>query len=428
MWILYQLLAALALLLAGPVLLVRRGRHYLATLPGRFGAYQGPVPDRPIWLHAVSVGEVGVAATLARALAPDEPLLITTVTPTGQKRAHEAFAARIADGSAAVTYLPFELGWVIRRFLRRFSPRALVLVEGDLWPLLLRHVRSRGLPVVVINGRVGDRSYARMRRLRPILGPLLGRVGSWGVQTEEDRGRLLQLGVDAERVVVTGNLKFESAPPPEPPGLLDALRSLGADRPILVAGSTMAGEELEVLRAFEAIGGGDRALLVLAPRHPERWGEVDRLLTERGLAAVARSRMNEPDRPDRPAVLLLDTLGELASVYAAGAGAFVGGTLVATGGHNPLEPARFGVPVAVGPSMENFREMADAFEEQRAWVRVADSEELARIWDHWLDEPEKARALGARAATMIAANRGALEKTTALLQPLLAPATESTTE
>lgn len=416
MWILYQLAVALVILLAGPVLLARRGRHYLATLPGRFGAYRGAVPRSPLWLHAVSVGEVGVAATLSRALEPEAPLLITTITPTGQERARNAFGPRTVAGHAAITYLPFESGWVIRRFLRRFSPRALILVEGDLWPLLLHHVRRRGLPIVVVNGRVGDRSFARMKRLRGLLGPLLGPVERWGTQTEDDRRRLLELGVDPERVVVTGNLKFESSPPVEPPGLLDGLRHMAAGRPILVAGSTMAGEEARVLEAFEAIGGGRRALLILAPRHPERWGDVEHRLAEHGLATALRSRTGGAERPD---VLLLDTLGELASVYAVAAGAFIGGTLVPTGGHNPLEPARFGVPVAVGPSMENFREMAAIFDRDRAWARVGDSRELAEVWGRWLRDPERAAAVGGRAAALVEANRGAYEKTVELLAPLL---------
>ena len=202
----------------------------------------------------------------------------------------------------------------------------------------------------------------------------------------------------------------------EPPGLLDGLRHMAAGRPILVAGSTMAGEEARVLEAFEAIGGGRRALLILAPRHPERWGDVEHRLAEHGLATALRSRTGGAERPD---VLLLDTLGELASVYAVAAGAFIGGTLVPTGGHNPLEPARFGVPVAVGPSMENFREMAAIFDRDRAWARVGDSRELAEVWGRWLRDPERAAAVGGRAAALVEANRGAYEKTVELLAPLL---------
>src|SRR3954468_20767023 len=200
-WIFYQLAAAIVLLAAGPFLLARRGGHYLPTLSGRLGRAPGP-GETPapgaLWLHAVSVGEVGVAATLARALPPEVPLLVTTVTPTGQERARAEFPGRA--GRAEVAYLPFDLGFAVRRFFRRHQPAALVLVEGDYWPLLLREGRRRGLPVAVINGRVGDRSFRRMGRLRPPLGPLFAAVCRFGVQTADDRDRLVELGIDPGRV------------------------------------------------------------------------------------------------------------------------------------------------------------------------------------------------------------------------------------
>ncbi|HEV7516673.1 MAG TPA: 3-deoxy-D-manno-octulosonic acid transferase [Thermoanaerobaculia bacterium] len=421
-WVFYQLAAGLALLTAGPFLLARRGSHYLAALPGRL---LGPSPREDgdpggeamggLWVHAVSVGEVGVAATLARALPATLPLVVTTVTPTGQARARSAFAGR-----AAVAYLPFELGFAVRRFFARFAPCALVLVEGDLWPLVLREARRRGLPILVVNGRVSDRSFRRLRRLRPFLGPLLLRVDRFGVQTGEDREKLLRLGVSPERVTVTGNLKYESPEPERRPALEAEVTRLAAGRPLLLAGSTMAGEEEPVLDAFTRIGGGERALLLLAPRHPERWDEVDRLLAARGLTRVRRSGLGGlADAPERPAVLLLDSLGELAGLYSQAAVAFVGGTLVPTGGHNPLEPARFGVPTAVGPAMDNFRDMAERFDEAGAWRRVADAAGLADAWSGWLADPAAARAVGERARKLVEDNRGALAATLALLRPVL---------
>jgi 3-deoxy-D-manno-octulosonic-acid transferase len=421
LWGVYQLVMGAALLLTGPILVARRGGHYLPTLPGRLGRTPagGAAAGVPgggrggLWLHAVSVGEVGVAATLARALPPDLPLLVTTITPTGQARARAAFAGR-----AAVAYLPFELGFAVRRFFDRSAPAALVLVEGDFWPLLLREARRRRLPVAVANGRVSDRSFRRMRRLRPFLAPLLAGVDRFGVQTAEDRGKLLALGVPAERVAVTGNLKYEAPEPARSPALEGEVRRLAAGRAVLLAGSTMAGEEEEVLDALASLGG--RALLVLAPRHPERWDAVERLVAGRGLAAVRRSGLAGADAPRSADVLLLDSLGELAGLYAVADAAFVGGTLVATGGHNPLEPARFGVATAVGPSMENFREMAAEFDRAGAWRRVAGGRELAAVWGGWLDDPAAARAVGSRAARLVEDNRGALERTLELLAPALA--------
>ncbi len=415
-WGLYQLATGIALLAAGPFLLARRGSHYLPTLPGRLGRAAGPSPGvtpvkGALWLHAVSVGEVGVAATLARALPPEIPLLITTVTPTGQERARAAFAGR-----AEVAYLPFDLGFAVQRFFRRHQPRALVLVEGDYWPLVLREARRRGLPIAVVNGRVGDRGFRRMRSLRWLLGPLFAGVGRFGVQSGQDRDRLLALGIDPGRVAVTGNLKYESPEPASKPELEAALRGLAGGRPILLAGSTMAGEEAQVLDAFQAAGGAERALLVLAPRHPERWNEVDALLRSRGEDAVRRTALPSSGSP---AVVLLDSLGELAGLYRLAAAAFIGGTLVPTGGHNPLEAARFGVPLAVGPAMHNFREMAEAFDTAGAWRRVEDARELGAAWREWLENPDAARETGERALRLVEENRGAVGRTVAMLAAVI---------
>jgi 3-deoxy-D-manno-octulosonic-acid transferase len=281
---------------------------------------------------------------------------------------------------------------------------------------VLREARRRGLPIAVVNGRVGDRSFRRMRRLRPLLGPLFAGVGRFGVQSGEDRDRLVALGVDPGRVAVTGNLKYESPEPARKPELEAALTALAAGRPILLAGSTMAGEEAMVLDAFQAAGDGDKALLVLAPRHPERWNEVDALLHSRGESAVRRTALPILGRPSgRPSVVLLDSLGELAGLYRLAAAAFIGGTLVPTGGHNPLEAARFGVPLAVGPSMHNFREMAEAFDRAAAWRRVRDAAELGAVWQEWLKDRESGRATGERALRLVESNRGALDRTIKLL-------------
>ncbi len=413
MWLLYQLATAAVLALAGPFLLLGRARHYLPTLRGRLGrGLPPPSGPAPLWIHAVSVGEVGVAATLVRALPAGLPLVVTTVTPTGQARARAAFGER-----ATVTYLPFELAGPVRRFYRRYSPRALVLVEGDLWPLVLREARRRRLTVMVVNGRISDRSYRRLRLLRRWLSPLLDPVTRFAVQGATDRRRLERLGVAPERIVETGNLKFESPEPPRQPEVEELVERLAGGRPVLVAGSTMAGEDEQVVAAHAAAGGGADALLVLAPRHPERWSEVAELLTRLGVDAARRS-----ERPDgRPAVLLLDSLGELAGIYRLAFGAFIGGTLVATGGHNPLEPARFGVPVAVGRSMENFADIAAGFDADGAWRRVDSGGELGAVWRDWLAQPAAAAALGERGRRLVAANRGALERTLRVVDAVARP-------
>jgi 3-deoxy-D-manno-octulosonic-acid transferase len=458
LWLVYEAGLGLALLIAGPFLLARRARHYLPTLAGRLGGAgsAGELDPGPmaggLWLHAVSVGEVGVAATLVRALPPELPLLVTTVTPTGQALARRAFAGR-----ARVAYLPFDLRPAVARFWRRFTPAALVLVEGDYWPLLLREARRHALPVAVINGRVGDRSFRRMRRVRPLARFLFSGIERFGVQSAEDGGRLQALGVDPARLTVTGNLKFETPEPRANPDLAAALDRLAGGRPVVIAGSTMPGEDEHVLAAFAALGGGRRALLVLAPRHPERWDEVERLLAASGQTVVRRSHLPVPPAGTVPApaetaasdaasrrddaaataraarsdstggpagvspdVLLLDSMGELAALFRQAAAAFIGGTLVGTGGHNPLEAARYGIPIAVGPSMQNFRDMAERFDDAGAWRRVEDGAELGRVWREWLADPTAARAQGERAAALLVENRGALARTLEMLAPILA--------
>ncbi|MEO8502754.1 MAG: glycosyltransferase N-terminal domain-containing protein [Acidobacteriota bacterium] len=424
MWLLYQIAFGIVLVLAAPVLLLRKGSHYWATLSGRLGGFSdttgGAIPRGALWMHAVSVGEAGVAATLARAL-PAVPLLLTTITPTGQARA-KVVVAGLPPGSAA-TYLPFDFGFAVRRFFGRFAPAALVLVEGDLWPLVLRSAKRQGLPIVVVNGRLSDRGFARMRRLRPFLLPLLGRVDRFAVQGPVDRDRLVSLGVDSARITITGNLKYETPEPRIDEGLERRLMDLAAGRPVLLAGSTMPGEEEQVLDGFAALGGGARAMLVLAPRHPERFGAVSAMLESRSISFLRRSRVaaGAPAQAGSPpALVLLDSVGDLAGLYRIAAAAFVGGTLSPTGGHNPLEPARFAVPVAVGPSMFNFREMAEHFDRAHAWQRVRDGGELGRVWQGWLSDPLAARALGERGAALLLAHRGALARTIEFLQPVLA--------
>ncbi len=426
MWWIYQTLAALALLAAGPWLLLLRRRHYLPTVRGRLGGGDpgsaGPGPGGELWIHAVSVGEAQLAGTLAARLPADLALLLTTITPTGQAQA-AAVAARLGD-RVAVAYLPFELGFALARFFRRFSPSSLVLVEGDFWPLLLRAVKRRGLPTAVVNGRVSDRSFSRLLRFRHLAWPLFfAPIDRFGMQTAVDAERLIALGVPAARVSVTGNLKFDSPEPPPLPELAQRLARLADGRAILVAGSTMAGEEEQVLAAFDQLAAGGRAadqlaMLVVAPRHPERFAAVAELLTAAHPSLVRRSG---PDR-ERPAIFLLDSIGELAATYAQATAAFIGGTLQPTGGHNPIEAARFGVPVAVGPSMTNFREIAEHFDRAGAWGRIASGEELGRLWAAWLADPTSAREVGARGRALVAANAGALDRTLDLLVPLVAAA------
>lgn len=421
-WWGYQSLIGGTMLLAGPVLLARRRQHYWPTLTHRlgFGAQPATSGDRPLWIHAVSVGEVGVAATLAQALPASLPLLVTTVTPTGQAHAHKLFGASgSVQQPSTVTYLPFDLGYPIDRFFRRYSPQGLVLIEGDYWPLVLDFARRRRLPVAVVNGRVGAKAASRQRRIASICRHIFFQpVHLVAAQTERDRQRLLSSGAPDVRLHVTGNLKFDSPPPERKRDLEAKLTAMAADRPILVAGSTMHGEESAFLDAFDVLP-SERALLILAPRHPERAAEVLQLARQRGRRTILRSTVEDmvPEAM-APEVIVLDTLGELASLYRLAEIAFIGGTLVPTGGHNPLEPAHFAKPIVVGPSMDNFRAMAEQFDEANAWRRAADPEELAHILIDWLENPDDAQQVGQRAAQLLRDNRGATERTLELIGPL----------
>jgi len=415
MWLLYQTVVGLAFALLGPVLWWKRRRHYDRHLLGqRLGGGDTPATRRALWLHAISVGEVSVAATLAGALPAGIPLLVTTVTSTGQARAQALLGAR-----AEVAYMPFDLGFAVNRFFRRHQPAALVLIEGDYWPLVLRRARRLGVPVAVINGRVSDRTFPRLHRFRGWLGPLFGPVDRFAMQSEADRDRLVALGVPEEKVVVTGNLKFDTSPQRAKPELASLVRGLASGRPVFIAGSTMSGEEEAILEAWAQSAGpsGERHFLVLAPRHPERWEEVWNLLRQRRIEAARRSQPSPP--ASSCAVLLLDSLGELAGLYSLALAAFIGGTLVPTGGHNPIEPAAFAVPVLAGPHMENFREIAENFDAHGAWRRVANAAELAEVLAEWLAHPLAARLLGERGQQALNAHRGATQRTLAFLEPIL---------
>lgn len=434
-WLLYQITMASGLFLAAPFLMIRRGAHYGQTLPGRLGfrRSKSPFPRGALWIHAVSVGEVAVAATLVRSLPADLSILVTTVTPTGQARARAAFLDGTASSPRAVDYLPFDLGPAVRSFLGHYRPGALILVEGDYWPLMLRETRRLGIPVAVVNGRVGKTSFRRLQRF-PALARWLffSAVDRFGVQTEEDRRRLSASGAEDSRIHVTGNLKYDTSAPERLVDLESLVASLAAGRKIWIAGSTMAGEEEQVLAAYRLAGGRDRALLIVAPRHPERWEIVARMIEEQGSSFARRSVVgaalaSEARLDNGPIeVMLLDSLGELAALYAAADIAFIGGTLVPTGGHNPLEPAAFGIPTTVGPSMENFADMARRFQEAGAWQMVTDAQALARVWQEWSDHPEAAGEVGARAREVLAANRGALARSLELLSPLFEKVGETT--
>lgn len=366
--------------------------------------------SRPIWLHADSVGEVRSAAPLVRRMKsqwPDRKLLVSTVTVTGNRTARDVLPD--VDG---VTYLPLDLPWLVSRSLRRLRPDLIVLLETELWPNFIRAAHRLRIPVVVLSGRLSPRCARRCERFRALFGPVLDRVSGFGMQDRENARRVLGLGVDPDRVAVTGSLKqaeTRTGPPP------DLFGPRGRRGPVVAAGSVHRGEEealLDVLpelrRRFPAL------LMVLAPRHPQRFGEVERLLRRRNLRYSKRSRTDGAPPEDR-SVLLLDTLGELPQIYGCADVAFVGGSLVPVGGHNLMEPARWGKPVLFGPHRSNVSEAARELLEQGGGVEVHDRNDLLREILDLLSDRTRASAMGRRARQVADADRDVVSRSMRLV-------------
>jgi 3-deoxy-D-manno-octulosonic-acid transferase len=377
--------------------------------------------ERPlIWLHAVSVGEVLAASRLVGELDrafPGHRLVISTTTRTGQTLARERF------GRERVFYCPLDLPWAVRAYLNALQPKLLILAETEFWPNLLSGCFRRGIPVAVVNARISDRSWPRYRMLRSLWRPFLSRLSRVLAQSETDAGRLRAIGCRAERVTVSGNLKFDVRAAQE----AEATRQLKALAPglrFVVAGSTLEGEEAALLEAWPRLLEADPQLvLVLAPRHPERFASVVALLANSGAAWVKRSEWKaqpvETIAPVRAGqIVLLDTIGELASIYSLAAVAFVGGSLIPAGGHNPLEPAQFGVPIVMGPNYANFRAITEDLLAQDA-LRIAAKEELAATLIELLRDSASAQAMGERAKQVFDQQAGATGRCVSALQRLL---------
>lgn len=415
-----------AVYLAAPVISVMlaarglRDRSYWRNFGERFGL--GPLLEGfPIWVHAVSVGEVQAAAPLVIALRdryPDVPVLVTTFTPTGAARARALF-----QGTAQVRYLPYDLPGSVRRFLDRTRPRLAVIMETELWPNLYRQCRARRIPLVIASARLSRRSTDRYRRL----GALFKETVAGGVvvaaQGEGDAERFRALGAAAERTHVTGNLKFDFTLPPDIEERGKALREQYApNRAVWVAGSTHGGvEEEAVLAAQRQVGAAlSGPLLVLAPRHPNRFGEVASWLERQSISFTRRSQPSGTDVPTRtPSVLLLDTLGELLYFYAAADVAFVGGSLAPIGGHNLLEPAALGLPVLTGPNNSNAEDVARLLLDCGAAEIVRNGAQLGSRVTELLSNRMQRMEMGSRGRAAIDRNRGALEKLLRLIDSLL---------
>lgn len=418
----YSVLLGAALVVGAPCWLARMATsgRYRAGLTQRLGfipaSLAGAVKDRRvIWLHAVSVGEVLAASELVhqlRAVLPNHLVAVSTTTETGQRLARERFSG------TPVFYLPLDFAFIVRRYLHLLKPELLILMESELWPNLMNECVRSGVPVAVVNAKVSDRSLPRYKRLRRLWRPLLGGVSLFLAQSEENARRLIEIGAPADRVRVPGNLKYDIKAPGS--SVMTALlRSLlPAQVSVLVCGSTLEGEEAMLLTAWpEVIKGHPRAVMILAPRHTPRFDSVAALIAERGLAMVRASELQTHRKEIVPgSVVLLDTIGDLASVYSLATAAFVGGSLVRWGGHNPLEPARFGVPVVTGPWTHNFREIVDAMRAANA-IRIVEPEGLAQALAEMMSGEE--RAMGVRGREVFEAQAGVTARTVDALMELM---------
>ena len=420
--------------------------RYRAGLWGRLGRVPAGLREavagrRVVWVHAVSVGEVMAATRLIAELKERLPgwvIAVSTTTETGQNLARE----RLKD--SPVFYMPLDFAFSVRRYLRLLRPELVVLMESEFWPRLMRECPRNGIPVAVVNARVSDRSLPRYLRLRALWRPLLKCISLFLAQSEQNAERLRRIGAPAERVRVSGNLKYDVRVA-SGNAMSELMAShLPAGAAVVVCGSTLEGEERMLLDAWRSIVEKvPNAVMVLAPRHPDRFKAVGALVaSEFGLKRATEFR-ERPVQIVAGDVFLLDTIGDLASVYSLGAVAFVGGSLVASGGHNPLEPAQFGVPVVVGPSFENFREIVDAMRASDA-IRVVspqpagltpasklaggpgsrpgtpiDSQSLMEALCGLLENRGEARAVGERGRRVFEAQAGATARTADALMELV---------
>ena len=420
MYVFYSLLLAGAALLSLPwwiIQMLRLGK-YRSGLPERLGFAPARLNDAQpgsIWVHAVSVGEVLAVSRLISELQrqyPDKQIFVSTTTATGQKLARQRF------GENRVFFMPLDFGFAVRRYLNALKPQLIVIAETEFWPNLLHLARKRQTSVAIVNARISDRSFPRYKRFKWFFGRVLSEVDLFLAQTAEDAQRLREIGAPTERVRVSGNLKFDIHPNAQPALIAGLRAAIGKDSPTIVCGSTAEGEEEPLLAAFKTVQQQfPETVMVLAPRHPERFEKVAELLSSEGFSLQRRTQW-QPAQPIRGGIFLLDSVGDLAAVYELADIAFVGGSLVPTGGHNILEPAQYGAAVLVGPHTFNFREIVSIFELGGA-VKTVTAEALPAQFISLLEHPEERQRMGHLAKDLFAKHAGATRRTLDALAPLL---------
>jgi 3-deoxy-D-manno-octulosonic-acid transferase len=424
----YSLLIYAAVPFAFAVVLWRglRDRSYWQGLGERFGAGARLGSTGNIWLHAVSLGEMTAAAPLVRALRlryPKSSLVLTTATPTGRARAKSLFGDTVD-----VRFLPYDTRGAVARFLDRVRPRLAIIMETELWPNLYAECERRAVPLVFASARLSAKSVSRYRRFGRLFRGIFSASSLVAAQTEADAERFIAIGAQSARTHVVGNIKFDIEPRAEASGR-EVRATLGVERPIWIAGSTHAGEDEQVLAAHQMLlAEAPQTLLILAPRHPDRFRVVADLLNGRGLRFTRRSEGIAPGAVAPGAVaqggaamqvLLVDTVGDLGWLYAAADVAFVGGSLVPIGGHNLLEPAALGIPVLTGPYYSNGKDIARLLLARGAALLVNDARELAAAVKRLLADSEERHRVGAAGKAIVESNRGSVARLLALIDPLL---------
>jgi len=419
MYFTYTLVLTLGLVLTLPYYLVLF-RKYLPTIPERLGFLKVPQLRNAIWVHAVSVGEVKAVEKLLERLRqkfPDKPLVVSTSTPAGQQLARER-----GDIIDHTIYFPIDLPFCIRRVADRIDPQMVIIAETEIWPNFLRICRGRDIPVVMINGRISDRSFARYRLARRWLRRVFADYTVMGMQSQTDRMRIEEIGADPRKVIVFGNLKYDvvSTVRPLDTTLAAVLRTW---KQVWIAASTMPGEEEFALDAFAELRKTHPQLkLVIAPRHADRFEAVEELVKRRGIECLRRSRLTADSEVLNAlgvvSVLILDSIGELAAVFEYATVVFMGGSLVPKGGHNVLEPARHRKPIVFGPHMENFRDITRLFLQETAAIQIQNAAELAPAIRSLLANPDHSAELGRRARAIVEQNTGATDRVLEFLQPV----------
>lgn len=423
-----RLIYSLAWWLALPVVLIRlwlRGRQeggYRQHIAERLGWYPAVKAQKRIWVHAVSAGETRAAEPLVRALLaayPEHHILLTHMTPIGRSTGQALFS-NVSD-RLSQAFLPYDINWMIRRFLRHFSPVICILIETEVWPNLIAVCKQAGVPVTLVNARLSERSLKKAQRLSALMLPAARTIDSVAAQSGPDADRLRALGV--RDLCVTGNMKFDVSPPPQMAERGAKLRHYFGDRPVFICASTREGEEPLILEAFVRIG-LPRAVLIITPRHPQRFDLVATMLEEFQLNYVRRSSL-DIDQAELPIseatqVLLGDSMGEMYMYYAASDVAFVGGSLVELGGHNLIEAFAMRKPVLTGPHTFNFSEITEQAIAANCAIRTKDAEHVLRLAQNLIDDSASRNTMGEQAHAFFLRHQGATARTMQVIARLLA--------